>query len=79
MTMSAALAASAVRHHLQTRGFRLLPALAARIQADDNVDARIAQIQRMRMALAAIADDGDRAALQIARDCRLFRKSVLAF
>ena len=66
------------RHHLQARGFRLLPALAAGVQADDNVEPGIAQVQRMRVALASVADDGDRAALQRDRDCRLFRKSVSA-
>ena len=52
------------RQHLQAGGFRLLPALAARVQADDDVEAGIAQVQRVRVSLAAVADDGDRAALQ---------------
>ena len=51
----------------QAGGFGLLPALAARIQSDDDVQARIAQIQRMRVALAAVADDGNRAAFQWSR------------
>ena len=62
--MSAALAASAVDITFKPGGFRLLPALAARVQADDDVETGIAQIQRVRVSLASIADDGDRAALQ---------------
>src|SRR5215831_8264786 len=48
----------------QARGFGFYPGFAARIESDDDVHAGIAQIQRMRVALAAIADDGDCAPLQ---------------
>ena len=66
-------------HDLEAGGFGLRPALAAGVQADHDVDARIAQIQRVRVALAAVADDGDRRPFEVARDFRLFRNSVLPF
>ena len=50
---------------LQAGGFGLGPALAAGVEADHHVDAGIAQVQRVGVALAAVADDGDRAALQV--------------
>ena len=43
---------------------RLLPALAG-AQAEDHAAAGITQIQRMGVALGAVADDGDRLAVQI--------------
>jgi len=52
------------RHHAQAGGFRFGPALRSRIQADDHVRARIAQIQRVRMSLATVADHGEHAVLQ---------------
>ena len=54
---SAALAASAVVITRKPGGFGLGPALAARVQADDHAHAGIAQIQRVRVALASIADN----------------------
>ena len=40
-------------------GFRRgLPAAAARPHADANVDAAVSQVQRVRMSLRAVADDG---------------------
>ena len=77
MTMSAALAASRGSHHFQAGGFRLGPRLAAGVQADHHVHAGIAQVQRVGMALAAVADDGDCAAFQDVQDFRLFRNNVL--
>ena len=51
-------------HHLELLGLRLLDALRALAQRHGHVlDAGIAQIERMGMALAAIADDGDLLAL----------------
>ena len=44
-------------HNGQTGFFRLLSGLGAAIQADNNVNAGIAQVQRMSMALRAVADD----------------------
>src|SRR6058998_2956623 len=44
-------------HDFQSGGFRLGPGLAARVEPDHYVDARIAQVERVRMTLAAVADD----------------------
>ena len=43
----------------QAGGFGFRGALAAGIEADDDVDAAVAQVQRVGVALAAVADDGD--------------------
>ena len=43
---------------LQAGGLGLGPALGAVVQADDDVDAALMQVQGMSMALGAIADDG---------------------
>jgi hypothetical protein len=51
------------RHHPQTLLRGLGPALRALGQADPHVDAGIAQGQRVRVALAAVADHRDLAAL----------------
>ena len=40
-------------------GLRLGSGRAAGAQADDDVEAGIAQVERVRAALAAVADDGD--------------------
>ncbi len=48
----------------QPGGFRLRFALAAFVQADHDVDAGIAQIQRVRVTLAAVADNRDRLAFE---------------
>ena len=48
------------RHDLQPLGFGLLRRRRARPQADGNVlRPRVAQVQRVGMALAAVADDGN--------------------
>ena len=52
-------------HDGQTGVLRLLPALAAFIQRNDHIAARIAKIQRMRMTLGTIADDGNLLAHQV--------------
>ncbi len=70
--------------HLQPGRFRLGAALARLRQADDHVEARIAQIQRMSVTLAAIADNGDGftfeeaniAVLFVVTRCHLFENSV---
>ena len=82
--MSAALAASAGRHHFQPG--RLGLGLALRIQAQtyDHVQAGIAQVQRMRVPLAAVADNRDGLAFEEANIavlfvitlCHLFKNSV---
>ena len=66
------------RQHLESGGFGFGAALAAGGQADHHVEAGIAQVQRVRVALAAVADDGDFLAFEVRRCFRLFRKSVLA-
>ena len=63
------------RHHFQAGGFRFRPGLAALIEADHYVHARIAQVQRVRMALAAVADDGDGAAFQVVQISVFFVKA----
>ena len=45
--------------NLQAGGFRFGAALASRRQADNYLKSGIAQVQCMRVALAAVADDGD--------------------
>ena len=45
------------REHAQALGLGLGAALRARLQADADVDARVAQGQRVGVALAAVADD----------------------
>ena len=48
------------RPHREPVGLGLRPCARGGFQPDDDIgDARIAQVQRMRPALAAIADDGD--------------------
>jgi hypothetical protein len=51
------------RHHRQALLLGLGPALRAFLQADHHVDARVAQRQRVRVALAAVPDNGDLASL----------------
>ena len=48
--------------HFQSGRFGLGPAFASRYRPTTTFDARIAQIQRVRVALAAVADNGDRLA-----------------
>ena len=51
-------------HHLQLLAFGLRNAVRALAQRDrDVLDAGVAQVQRVRVALAAVADDGDLLAL----------------
>ena len=51
------------RQHLHAGRLGLGGRLAARAQADAHVDAAVLQIQRVRVALRAVADDGDLLAL----------------
>ena len=51
-------------HHGQAVLSGLLSALAALIQANDDVDAAVMQVQRMGMALAAVADNGNGLSLE---------------
>ena len=64
MMTSATLAASATGRTLRpaASAFALLLLVSGRPTID--VDARIAQIQRVRVALAAVADNGDRLAFE---------------
>ena len=52
------------RHNGQARSLCLLCVLGAGTQADNNVNAGIMQVFRMRMALRAEADDGNGLAVQ---------------
>ena len=45
--------------HFQSRPFRLGPGLGTFVQADDDVESALQQVQRVRVSLAAVADDGD--------------------
>ena len=47
------------RHHAQSRRFGLCRGRRALAQADDDVDAGLLQVQRVRMTLRAVADDRD--------------------
>ena len=61
---SAHFAASATSIHLELLGFGLLHASRGLAERDrDLLDAAVAQIERVGVALAAIADDGDLLAL----------------
>ena len=79
MMTSAAFAASAIGMNPQPGGFRFRPLLLPSCRPTIDVHAGIAQVQRVRMSLAAVADNGDRLALQVAKDRRLFRNIVLPF
>ena len=68
--MSAAFAASAVFMTGQALGLGLRSGLGALVQADDDVAAAVVQVQRVRVALAAVADDGDLLALKQTSDRR---------
>ena len=48
--------------HVEARGFRLRPRCPARPEPDHDLLARLLQVERVRVALAAEADDGDGAA-----------------
>ena len=52
--------------------------LLAAVQTNNDVQARVAQVQRMRMSLAAVSDDGDGLALQRREASVFFVKSFLA-
>jgi hypothetical protein len=54
------------RQHLEPRGLRLLPRAAALVEPDDHLDAALLEVERVRVALAAVADDGDLLALECA-------------
>ena len=70
----AALATDSTR---RPSAFGLVAALASFVQADDDVETRIAQILRVGMTLAAVADDGDRLARKRRRDWRPCRSRSL--
>src|ERR1700676_4872855 len=63
------------RQHFESRGFRFRPGLAFFIQAPHPVHARIPEVQSMGMALAAVADDGHRAAFQLIQISVFFIKA----
>ena len=58
-TRSAPAAASAGSATLRPSFLRLLPAGAVLANADDDVEAAVLEVERMRAALAAVAQDGD--------------------
>ena len=60
---SASAAASAIGQHPQPGGLGLGDRRRALAQADAHVDARVLQVQRVGVALGAVADDGHLAAL----------------
>ena len=67
MMTSAALAASATVSTLKPAAVALASLLLPAYKPDHDVHAAIAQVERVRVALAAIADDGDRLALEQAQ------------
>ncbi len=61
----------------QSIGLRLQRCRTAFAQADDDIESRIAQVQRMRAALAAVAEHGDAGVLQrlqFVGHCRFLHK-----
>ena len=52
-------------HDGQPRLLGLCPALAAVVEANDDLDAGVAQVQRVRVPLGAVADDGDRLSIEL--------------
>ena len=64
MTRSPASAASAAETGLKPSRDRQVVVGRARPLADHDVAARVAEVLRLGMALAAVADDGDRLALE---------------
>ena len=56
-------------HHLEAGGLGLGGRLAAVAQADDDLHTRLLQVQRVRVTLRAVADDGDLAAPNDRRIC----------
>jgi hypothetical protein len=61
------------------RRLRPWPRSAAGGFADHHVHAGITQVQCVRVALAAVSDNGDRAPVQVIQSFRLFRRIVSAF
>ena len=61
-------------HHHHAIGASLLRAGAVRLEPDNHFVAAVAQILRLRVSLAAVAQDGDGFALQGVRDWRRVRK-----
>ena len=59
MTTSAAATASATVGHPQAGLGGQGAALGRLLEPDDDVDAGVVQVQRVGVALAAVADDGD--------------------
>ena len=47
------------RHDFQAGLFRLRPGFAPLVEADDDFDAALLQVERMGVALAAVTDDSD--------------------
>jgi len=62
------------RHHDHAIGSRLLRAWPARVEPDDDFVSAVAKILRLRVSLAAVAQDGDRLALQCSAWRRVHRK-----
>ena len=59
MTRSASAAASRGVSTLSPASLAFVHALGARAQADAHVDARVVQVERVRVTLAAVTDDRD--------------------
>ena len=51
-------------HHFEPRFFRDRPGFASFIEADHDVHAAVFKVERVRVALAAVTDDGDRFAFE---------------
>jgi hypothetical protein len=63
----------------ESRGFGLGTAGRVGTQADDDVDARVLQVERMRVALRAVAEDGDGLPLQLGEVGVLVVEDVVGF
>ncbi len=76
MTVSAILAASAMLRTSRPARFGFGDAFAGGGQADDNAQAGIAQVQRVCVTLASVADDGDGLLLERREAAVFFIKST---
>jgi hypothetical protein len=66
-----------VAQHAQPVGFGLGPALAARVETDAHIHAAVAQVERMGVALAAVAENRQSSCRECRRGLPGFRRKFL--
>ena len=64
-------------HDGDALAFRLSPALGAFVQADNDIDAAVLQVQGVGVALGAVADDGDGLAGELLQIAVLLIKNTI--